>query len=570
MNILQRLAAKWVFPGLARLVNEAGGSIRDLSIRLEHSQAENARGRDVALEVAAEVWQAEAMRGSGPYMAPARLLEMRKAVSGKLRETFWELELALDDRGWKRMEALAQYEFSRYGIQQIILASRLYFIKNPLIRRGVMLTAYYVFARGLEIHSENEAADAVIQEFLAANEKEFGHTGLVEKEQSRHTDGNLFFAFFSKESDGAVQVRTIDAVEIQEIITDPDDSSVEWYIRRMYSKTRLDAGTGNVVTEQVDEWYPALDFVESNAPLLSMIAGKPVQTKTPVLHVKAGGLPKWHFGCPLVYAAIDWARAYRKLMENYCSKEEALSRFTWNMETKGGQQAIQNFQNVLTTTLGDGGTSVERNPAPNVASTFVTGPGNKLTPIPTANMISDPDIGRPVGQMAAAALDLPETMLFGRADVGNLATAESLDRPTELKFLFIQQVWREILTKILKYVVKRSSLAPSGKMKEAIKAAVDIQIIVKFPAVLEHSIKDQVDAIVRAITLASTDGQAYGIDLRTGVGLLLAEFGVEKPEVILDLMFPDATYEPDRTLEPPEPEPTPMQQITKAAEALRR
>ncbi len=184
-------------------------------------------------------------------------------------------------------------------------------------------------------------------------------------------------------------------------------------------------------------------------------------------------------------------------------------------------------------------------------------------------MIDDPDSGRPVGQMVAAALDLPETMLFGRADVGNLATATTLDRPTELKFLFIQQVWREIITKILRYVLKRSSLAPSGKVKEAKVEPATVSILVKFPSVLEHSLKDHIDAIVTATTLGATDGQAYGIDLRIAVGLLLSECGVEAVDDILDKMFPPATYEPDRTLEPPEPEPTPMQQLTKAAEALK-
>lgn len=570
MNFLQRTLGRWLFPGLPKLVKEAGGSIRDLSIQLDHAREENSRAREAALEVATEVWQAEAMRGSGPYMSPARLATQRSVVTERLKETFWELELALDNRGWQRMNAMAQYEFSRYGIQQIILASRLYFIKNPLIRRGVMLTAYYVFARGLEIKSEDVAANDVIQAFLSRNDRIFGHTGMVELEQSRHTDGNLFFAFFTNESTGEVDVRTIDPVEIMEVVTDPEDGSVEQYIHRQYSRMELDPSSGNPKTTQVDEWYPALDYVETEGvQLLPAIQGKPVRMDVPVYHVKAGGLPKWHFGCPLVYAAIDWSKAYRKLMENFCTLAEAMARFSWNYETKGDNQAVAAFTKTLATTLGDGGTSAESNPAPNVGSVHVSGPGNVLNPIKTAGMIDDPDMCRPIGQMVSAALDLPETMLFGRADVGNLATAQTLDRPTELKFLFIQQSWREYITKILRYALKRSSVAPSGKVKESAKIPTDIDIAVKFPSVIEHSLTEMVDSIVKACTLGNAQGEAKGVDLRVTVGMLLSELGFENINELLDKMFPEATYEPDRTLEPPEPEPTPMQQLTQAAEALR-
>ena len=63
--------------------------------------------------------------------------------------------------------------------------------------------------------------------------------------------------------------------------------------------------------------------------------------------MKPAAFPEWHFGCPLVYAALDWARAYRALMEDYCSIKKALARFAWNYETKGGNQAIAAIQSAL-------------------------------------------------------------------------------------------------------------------------------------------------------------------------------------------------------------------------------
>lgn len=605
MNRLQRFAARFLFPRLPKLIESSQQAVRESQMRLEMANDSLAVQREEAQRVTAELMAAEAMRGTGPFMGAARLAQVREAAITKLKERFWELELALDDRGWQRMESMAQYEFSRYGIQQIILISRLYLIKNPLIRRGVKLTGYYVFGRGIEIRSSNEAANNVIQRHLEANARELGHSGLVEKEESRHTDGNLFFAAFPKESTGEIVWRMIDPIEVVQIVTDPDDSSVEQYIRRQWTEVSLDlSGVTNNVPR--DEWYPSLDLFESGKQPLSVIGGQPVQ-KYPVFHVKAGGLPKWHFGCPLVYSALDWAKAYNQYMSDFCSVKRAHARFAWKVETQGGTAAIQAYSKALTSTLGDGGTQIERNPTATTGASFISGPADKMEPMDTKGKTSDPDEARPVGQMVAAALDLPETMLFGRADVGNLATAQTLDRPTELKFQYIQQIWREILTRMLRFVLNGSKTAPNGVLKESLKdkpliimtpmakmingklvevwevngktfqtlkeaqkanpEAIDITI--KFPSVLEHSLKDMVSAVVEAMTLGSKMGQINGIDAKTGVSMLLSELGYEDVDGLLDKMFPDATYEPDRTLEPVEPEPTPMAQLAKAAEALR-
>ena len=42
----------------------------------------------------------------------------------------------------------------------------------------------------------------------------------------------------------------------------------------------------------------------------------------------------------------------------------------------------------------------------------------------------------------------------------------------------------------------------------------------------------------------------FGIDEKTGMGLLLSELGVENVQEVLEAMYPEETYEMDRTLEP--------------------
>ena len=150
---------------------------------------------------------------------------------------------------------------------------------------------------------------------------------------------------------------------------------------------------------------------------------------------------------------------------------------------------------------------------------------------------------------------------------GSLATAQSLDRPTELKILSEQECWKEWIGYMGQYSVDRSSKAPKGRLYEAAKKpgkkAEKPTIKVSFPAVLEHDISKMVSAIVEAATLNGFE--PTGIDERTAVGLLLSELGVDDWQTVLEEMYPADEYEDviDRTdllkfnqeqaLNPPEP-----------------
>jgi hypothetical protein len=582
MNWLQRLfvrIAAWIAPPLGRLLNSAGGTVERLAEQNYYLRQRYDDQRQSILQEIADYREALAMAGGGwqPRQIAGHVTDytaQRESDTTAVvacKERLAELELALEDRGWKRQLALAETEFSRYGIQQIILISRLYFIKNPLIKRGVKVSSYYVFGRGVEISATDETANEVLQGFFSdpRNAKEISHTGLVDKEEARHTDGNIFWVFFAAVDDGQVQVRHIDALEIEDIITNSDDSSEPWFYHRRWTQMQFDPKSGIQTPSVKDGWYVAMGYDPPAG--LKEIKGSPIMRDaagniTPVIHIKGDSLSKWRFACPIVYAALDWARAYRHFLEDWATITRQLARFSWQVETQGGIPAIAAFKQTLATTLGNDGTNIETNPPPVTGSAWITGPGNKLSAIRTAGATTEPEQGRRVMLMVAAAFGLPETF-FGDASTGSLATAQSLDRPTELKFLETQELWREVLQRVGRFVLDQSSRAPKGRLREARKSAnaskvpatADITIDVKFPSILEHDITSRVAAIVEALTLNGFE--ATGIDEKTGVGLLLEELGVEDVQAVLEVMYPDKAsgdsqgYDPDRTKLPPEPPP---------------
>jgi hypothetical protein len=181
---------------------------------------------------------------------------------------------------------------------------------------------------------------------------------------------------------------------------------------------------------------------------------------------------------------------------------------------------------------------------------------------------------------------LPESF-FADMNTSNLATATSLDRPTELNFMERQEVWVEDLTVLGMYQIRKAKGAVNSGYREALMAAGrnnaaiaklrivetprtkgengrwvyeasqvnanEITIQVDFPAIIEADIPARIAAITGAMTLGSKMGTVIGIDEREGVKLLFQELGVDDVEELLDKMYPESTYDPDRTKEPPEP-----------------
>lgn len=565
MNWLQRfvvrLAAR-IAPEFGKVLRQAGGTVEQLAEQnslLRYMAAQRAADNQSRAQ---ELREAMAMAGPGPWQS-GHVRTQESAVTQPLRESIADLELALEDRGWQRELFTSQFEFSRWGIQQIILLCRLFRIKNPLIQRGILVSAYYVFGRGVEVTSQDDVANQVLQDFFddPRNAKALGKTALMQLEEQLYTDGNIFWCLFTSQKDGQVLVRTIDAIEIQEIICDPDDSSVPWFYKRAWTQANFDLRTGTTTLQNQEAWYIDLQYPQDPP---AQINGKPVMKDATgqyirVHHRKCGGLGKWHFGCPLAYAAIDWARAYKERLEDYATIVKALTRFGQVIETKGGAPAIASFKHALATTVGPDTGLPDHNPPAVTGAAFVTGPGNKITAFDGAGKTPPPEEGRRLAHMVYMVFGLPETF-FSDVSVGTLATATSLDRPTELKFLTHQQMWIQDLRLICQYVLEASKRAPAGRIREAREqnpAPQEFTVQVTFPPILEGDVPSEVNAVVAAM--------AAGIDKKEGCRLLMQLIGVQDPEVVLEAMFPEDSYDADQTKEP---EPEDEEKASERREAL--
>lgn len=452
----------------------------------------------------------------------AESLRQEQWTNEFLRESMADLQLALEDQGWQRVMFEGAREFDASGRRKVAELSRVMFLKNPLINRGVTLQAFYVWAQGVSITSEDETTQAFLDDFLAANEEELSHQARTLKEQDLQVFGNLYWAFFTDSvGSGMTRVRTFPADEIVEIITNPEDSKEPWLYKRVWMQPSLNVATGDTTTKEATAYYPALGYEPESRE--ETIGGKPVIWDTPVYHVKVGALSDMKFGLPETYQAIDWARAYTRFLENWFSIVKAYARFAWHASGQGGQQVVDRLKTRLNAST-SGGT--DSNPPATTASTFVSS-GVKLDPIRTAGATTSAEDGRRGLLMVAAAFGMPETF-FGDMSTGNLATAKSLDRPTELKFRDRQELWRSILGRILRYAIARNRTAAGGALRVKVQGKEKADIKITFPPILEHSITETIDAIVSGATL---DGKTpTAITWQTTARLVLEALGVKDVE----------------------------------------
>jgi hypothetical protein len=588
-------------PDRSRELTEENRLLRDRLYERLNEVIGQQRRQDY-LERIQELAEAKQMAGVGPWRVSAAVIrdtdQLIAIASNRLnqpsappggiavRETApitaqgatGDIELALQNVEWRREVNLSWLEFSRWGIQQIILISRLYFVKNPLIQRGINVTANYVFGRGVEVMSEDPDANEVLKEFFEDNKSVLGQAALADLHKRLQYDGQVFYAFFADEVDkGKVAVRTIDATEIFEVITDPDDADCPQLYHRKWTQKKFDYATGQVAMDAGQEaYYPALNWEPDEKP--EEIDGHPVMWDIPVLHQKGGiGVGKWHFDTPKAYAALDWARNARRLLEVDLSTRMALSQIAMTITTKGGQQALEGAKQQLGTTVGPTSNLWDMNPPAVAGATFASGPGTTLSAFNTAGAIRDPSDVKEYRAMVGMVFEIPPTFL-GDMETANLATATTLDRPTELAMNEKQERWREVLITIASYVLQVNQVAPSGKLKES-KAKYkiveckrirkpngswiyeasqsqpkdQIQIKCNFPSIREGDMPQIVTAISTAMTLGNKAGQVIGIDEKAGVTLLGETLGIPNWGDTVDEMYPDTgpdKYDPSRTKEP--------------------
>ena len=463
-----------------------------------------------------------------------------------LQERIAELELALDDVGYERIgDSNFDKQFTKASIDKIAAMARVYWLKNPLIKRAVATQANYVFGQGVDVVAADEDVQTVVDAFMedSKNRAELtGEQAMLTKETELQVTANLFFTFFTDPLNGATRVRTIPLSEITRIIYNPDDSKEPWYYYRQWQQPK-EAGSQKYEMHQA--MYPDINYMPKGG-LPKHFNGIEVMALNPVYHVKTNCLSDMEYGVSEIYAAIDWAKAYKDFLEDWYTIVKSLSKFAWKATSKSGATGMAQAKQVLEGAINGGSNPINSDLPGQAAQVWMSSDNFDLAPMPKSGATVAVDDGRRALLMVCAATGIYEHY-FGDPSTGNLATAKAMEQPMLLMFQERQELWTDVFNTILGYVINQSALKPGGKLRGVMSfndygesyvdmGDTDRSVDVKFPPILQEDVNERIDAIVKSVTL-SGQTPANTIDLKTATTQMLTALGEDTD--IVDKLFPD-------------------------------
>ena len=455
-----------------------------------------------------------------------------------LAESIAELELALEDRGWKRLGA-SEHEFTDQGRKTARDIARTMAIANPLIKNGIAVRTGYIWGKGVTIAVEDDPEkgqdiDGIVQEFLADPDVRAAFSGTQAREELERalgTDGERFLALPTDPVTGEVKIRILSVDEITGILTDPDDQSRPWFYRREYVKSEITfSGVKKAIIRKV--CHPALGYSPTPAQRAiydaeAAVAGVTILWDEPVRHMAVNRIGLRGVGD--AYAALPWARGNKEFLEAWLTLTKALSQFAFRAATRGSK-AKEVAARI----------AAAANQVAPYGQTFV-GDAN-LEAIPKTGATIDADSGRPITVMVAAAFQIPVTTLLGDPGAtGARAVAETLAEPTQNAMKMRRDLHTEVITDIINHRI--DSAVRAGRLRGTVTIKGDREVVelpdddTRHIAITWPNYSDiPLGEIVAAIVAAD---QTMKVPPLVTLRLLLAALDVDNIEDIIEQVTDD-------------------------------
>jgi hypothetical protein len=388
------------------------------------------------------------------------------SVSPELQESYTraDLELALDDRGWLSSSYSTQMkELDDVSRRTLVVRSRAYWQRDPMAKHAVRLWTDYALADGITLKAQDPATQTRLMAFMndPRNRKITSSNGQRKSSKKLLLDGEGFFLVFTKNTDAVI--RRVDPLQITHKITDPDDEDhiLAWRREMPNNKPAI--------------YYAEWTASDDDKVLAEQQKGPNNETVSLKDDVVIYHLPFDDIGDRgngLLFASIDWSRENRRFMEARVAIAQSLSKYAHKLTVKGGPAVVDAAKRRLESSHVQNGTeTIERNPPPAAASTWIGNAGATLEAMPRATGAGDAkQDGDALKLMFCAGTGL---MLhyFGDPTTGNLASTTSMELPMLKEFGSYQKLWTDFWHDIFSIV-----LGEDTTDQEAQRAVIDVDL----------------------------------------------------------------------------------------------
>jgi len=358
-----------------------------------------------------------------------------------------DITLAFEDVGWVRPgDFKTSYEIQPERREKLVQMSRAYWAADPLAKQAVRLWTDYAIASGISYKLKDEATreKSAIDDFWKnhRNKRLTSSKGQQKLSRKLLVDGEIFFVIVGGEGETKT-IRTLDPLQISEVISDPDDED------NILAYKRVTKGASGK-TLYYRDW--AAD--PTDVATVQDSTGKTVvpEENMVIFHLTFDDLGQRGHG--LLFPIINWTKEHRRFMEARVSLTQALAKFAWKLSAKGGPKVIDELQRRFQSSLAAGPASLtEKNPAPSRGATWAQNQGVELEAMPRSTGAGDAKSdGDQLKLMVSAGTNI---MLhyFGDPSTGNLATAEAMELPMLKSFTSYQEMWEDAWRDIFSIVL---------------------------------------------------------------------------------------------------------------------
>lgn len=354
-----------------------------------------------------------------------------------------EIELAIDDRGWIGGTPTINGDYTIQARHVAVGRSRRYWRDDPLAKQAIRLwTDYCLGATGFALNCDDEADQAALDMIFRSpiNKKFFNAEGQQRSSKKLLIDGDLFFMIYDGDPK---QVRYCDSLQIKKFITNPNDAEhVVGYRREMADGKQV----------YIKDWaWEGSEDVTSNWSIDQAVdpdnKSKKITWETGVVIYHAS----WdrigpEFGNGLLNCVIDWSKEHRLFMYGRVAIIQALMKFAYKTNVKGGQAALTALQKKLQSSLVETGVAgaPERNPSNAPGANWLQNAGTDLTPMPRSTGAGDAQGDSNQLKLMVCAGTGIMLHYYGDPSTGNLATATAMELPMRKQFEGYQQYTKDM------------------------------------------------------------------------------------------------------------------------------
>lgn len=379
----------------------------------------------------------------------------------RMRESIRNRMLDLENIGWAPLEGLSEEDDGPDldSLKKISPKLRDMAATNPWHIRGAQLRHSYVFGRGVSFNNVSKPAVQKVINDPHNKSALFSVDAYETANLALFTDGNFFVIRQGERANARFIVVPIK--QVAGVVTNPDDSSDVWFIKRAWSANG----------EAQEKWYPVSRHKKTRAGRLpKSIKGVPVDQKSVMYYRTSKRQAGWTWGVPDSMGALVYTECYTEYLRDNLVLVKALSRVAWrftNPNLKTANAAAAQIRDA------DG----------KIGGTALLAGGSQLQGVGVPSAQVNMGNGQPVVAAVATSFGVPVIALLSSPGEtgGSYGAATSLDEPTLKGMQAVQNSWAAFYEEILRDVG-----APDAVME--------------FPAISTDPTHRQVASIVLATT----------------------------------------------------------------------